>query len=219
MAPVPWIVLFGAAAPLLVLAAVLLRRELPRGALGWVVAWAAMLSLQQGLGALLAAAGRNNHFLRYVSLPLSVAMTLWALSLWQTRRAAVSVLRTAIPVALAAWVVLMLVVEDPATFSTAIEPLTSLVGLSAAAYTLASRSLEDAQGLAQQDWFWTSVGLILYFGTLSTLGPLAVLLRGDVVLIVRAYELKSVVDVIAFLAVARGVTCPTQPKRSGSSSP
>ena len=33
----------------------------------------------------------------------------------------------------------------------------------------------------------------------------------------RAYELKSVVDVVAFLAIARGITCRTQVRPSGVS--
>ena len=88
--------------------------------------------------------------------------------------------------------------------------MASLVGLSAAAYTLVARSRTATGDLLRQDWFWVSAGMALYLGTFSMIDPLSALLVGsDPVLMVRAYQFEAVLAVVAFLAIARGMTCTT----------
>lgn len=167
----------------------------------------------------LALTGRNNHWLTYAALPAETALVLWALAEWQTRDVARLTLRLAIPLAITVWGVLVAAVENTSTFSTAAEPLLSVLGLAAAAWTLVDRSMNDAEGsLAGQSWFWTCAGLCLYFGSSSTIGPLAALLGGDRTLVARAYVLSWVINVVAFLSIARGVTCQVHRRQSGASS-
>lgn len=217
MPRVPWLLYLGALSIAIPPLAVLLLRRRPSGAAAWILAWTVLLVAQDALAALLAARGLNNHWLNYVAMPTSCAFVLWALSLWQTRREPRLAMRIAIPIYLAVWTLFVAAFENTRTFSTAADPLANVLGLAAAAYTLVARSLEEAEGLTRQDWFWTCGGLALYFGSASTLGPLATLLGGNLALLVRAYELKSVVEVVAFLAIARGITCRTQARPSGVS--
>ena len=118
-------------------------------------------------------------------------------------------LRLAIVPFVLAWVVLTFAFDDTETFSRVADPMASLVGLGAAAFTLVARSYVASGLLRRQDWFWVSAGMVLYFGTATMLQPLSALLIGDAPqLMVRAFEVKSVLDVFAFLLIARGVTCP-----------
>lgn len=218
MPRVPWLIYLGALSIAIPPLAVLLLRRRPSGAAAWILAWSALLTAQEAAGTWLASRGINNHPLNYVAMPAAGGLVLWALSLWQTRRAPRRVMRIAVPIYLLVCALLVLLVENARTFSSVAQPLSGVVGLAAAAYTLVARSLEEADGLTRQDWFWTCGGLALYFGSASMLGPLATLLGGNLALLARAYELKSVVDVVAFLAIARGITCRTQARPSGVSS-
>lgn len=218
MDQIPWPVYLGVVSVAIPLLAVVVLRRRPRGASAWILAWTVMLAAEEAVGMWLARRGMNNHWLRYVTLPVGGALVLWALSLWQTRTLARLTFRLAIPAYLAAWTLLVVVVENTRTFSTAAEPLVSVLGLGAAAFTLVARSLEDASGFARQDWFWTCGGLALYFGSVSMLGPLAALLGNDPALFARAYEVAAAAKVAAYLAIARGITCRVHPAPSGPSS-
>jgi hypothetical protein len=208
----------GAASQVLPLLVVLALRRRPSGAGAWILGWTLLLVVQDAAALWLSSRGINNHWLRYPVLPVSGGLVLWALSLWQTHRQTRRALRVVIPISAAAAVMLIPLAEDMRTFSTVIEPLFGVLGLGAATFTLVARSLEDASGFARQDWFWTCAGLALYFGASSTLGPLAALLGNDLALLDRAYQVKSAADVIAFLAIARGITCRVPPTLSGASS-
>jgi hypothetical protein len=219
VASVPWLLYVGAGSAAIPPLAVLALRRRPRGAAAWILAWCLLLVGQEVAGFAAAVVYRNNLWVGYAVQPAGTALVVWALSAWQARDVARSTLRIALPLALGVWAVLVVAVENTSTFSTAAEPLLSVLTLAAAAWTLVTRSLDEAaDGLARQDWFWTCVGLCLYFASLSTLGPLAALLSGDIPLLARAYELKSVVDVVAFILIARGITCQVQPRPSGASS-
>jgi hypothetical protein len=151
---------------------------------------------------------QHNLLLSTLQTPLSTALVLWALSCWQLAELQRLTLRLAIIPFLAAWGVLTFALEDTSSFSRVAEPLASLVGLGAAAFTLVARSHSTGGSLLRQDWFWVSGGMAMYFGTATALAPLSALLVGEAPqLVIRAYEVKSLLDVFAFLAIARGVTC------------
>jgi len=108
-----------------------------------------------------------------------------------------------------AWAVLTVAFEDTSAFSRAAEPMASLMCLGAATFTLLTRSRDAVGSLLRHDWFWVTAGMALYFGMLSTVGPLSALLLGDAPgLMFQAYEVKSVLQAAAFLAVAGGMVCP-----------
>ena len=196
------------AAPLV--AAALARRPV-WGARAWVLAWCGLLVGGDGVYLWLAWRDAHNLWLAYFLTPIGVALVLWTLSLWQTGDLSRLTMRLAIVPFLIVWSVLTLVVDDTSTFSRAASPMASLVGLAAAAFTLLARSRSASGSLLRQDWFWVSAGIALYFGTSSALGPLGALLVGEAPqLVIRAYEVKALLDVLAFLLIARGVTCPTE---------
>lgn len=193
-------------APLVAAAAA--RRPL-RGARAWVLAWAALLLAESAIVYVLAMRGVHNLWLTYLFTPVSGAMVLWALSHWQRSEIARLTMRLAIAPFVAVLVALTVFFENTSSFSRAALPLSSLVGLYAAAYTLVARARVSTGDLLQQDWFWVSAGMALYLGTFSTVGPLSALLVGsDPVLMNWAYQFEAVLVIIAFLAIARGMTCP-----------
>jgi len=138
-------------------------------------------------------------------------MVLWLLSLWQSSEVARLTFRLAIVPFLLVWCVLTIAFERTSYFSSVASPMANLVGLGAAAFTLLAGSRRVEGLLHCRDWFWISGGMALYFGTSAALSPLSALLVEEAPqLVIRAYEVKSVLDVLAFLAIARGVTCPVE---------
>jgi hypothetical protein len=194
------------AAPLLAAAA---ARRPARGARAWVLVWSALLLVESGVSLWLALHQVHNIWLSYFFFPVASATALWALSCWQGSDLARLTMRLAIVPFLAVWVVLTLAFENTSSFSRAADPLAYLVGLLAATYTLIGRSRLHTGDLLRQDWVWVSAGMALYLGTYSMIGPLSALLAGsDPMLMDRAYQLEAALSIAAFLAIARGVTCP-----------
>jgi hypothetical protein len=179
------------------------------GGRAWVLLWSALLLVESGIELWLAVHGVRNVWLSYIFSPVANATLLWALSCWQVSDLARLTMRLAIVPLLAVWAVLTLAFEDTSSFSRAADPLAYLVGLFAAAFTLIGRSRVSTSDLLRQDWFWVSAGLALYTGTFSMVGPLSALLVGsEPALMVKAYQFEAALSVVAFLAIARGVTCP-----------
>lgn len=180
-----------------------------RGVRAWVLAWSTLLVVESGVQLWLALRGIHNVWLSYVFSPVANATVLWALSCWQASDVARLTMRLAIVPLLAVWAVLTLAFEDTSSFSRAADPVAYLVGLFAAAFTLIGRSRVSTGDLLRQDWFWVSAGMALYLGTFSMVGPLSALLVGsDPALMMKAYEFEAVLSIVAFLAIARGMTCP-----------
>ena len=206
---VPLVIQLSSVSPAAPIAAALLARRRPRGTRTWVLAWCAWLLLEEGLQRWMAMHHTHNLWLVYWLDPVASAAALWALSCWQGTDLARLTMRVAIVPLVAVLAALSLFFEDTSFFSRATVPLANLVQLTAAAYTLVSRSRMSAQDILTQDWFWVSAGMVLYFGTFSMIPPLSALLVGsDTALLVRAYEFQAVLTIAAFLAMARGMTCP-----------
>ena len=201
----------GAASQAVPLVAAVLARRPVWGARAWVLAWCAVLVAADAASLWLASHNVRNLWLWYWLTPASGALVLWTCSFWQRGEVARLTFRLAIVPFLIVWSVLTLLVEDTSNFSRAAEPMNMLVGLGAAAFTLLARSRSASASLLRHDWFWVSAGMALYFGTSSAQGPLsALLVAGAPQLLDRAYELKAGLDIVAFLLITRGVTCPTE---------
>jgi hypothetical protein len=156
-------------------------------------------------------AGSSNVIVLNFVLPLSGALVLLALSYWQVTELSRLTFRMAIMPFLLVWTVLTVAFNETSRFSGVAGPMANLVGLGAAAFTLLAKSRRASSPLQHCDWFWVSGGMALFFGAASALGPLSALLATEAPeMLVRAYELKSILDAFAFLAVARGVTCPLE---------
>jgi len=195
-------------APILVLAA---ARRPVRGARMWVLLWCALLLVVDLVQWWLGAHGERNLWLVYVVTPAGGAVALWALSCWQARELARLTFRFAIVPFLLVWLVLLLAVENTSDFSRVAQPMASLVGLCAAAFTLLVRSHAPTGSLLRQEWFWISAGMALYYGVTATIAPLSALLVGNnAPQLVVAYEVRAVLEVVAFGLIAVGMVCPIE---------
>jgi len=200
-----WLASFSPALPL---AAAILGRRRPRGAVAWLLVWCAFMTVVSAVEVVSSRRGVNNHWLAYASLPVGVALLLWILSLWQRTQVAALTFRVAIPLLLLASLVLTVLEEDTASFSSVVQPMASLIALAALAWTLVSRAIGETEPLLQQDWLWICGGMAVYFGLLATLSPFArLVLHDEPVLVVRAYKVAGTVMILSAFAMARGVLC------------
>ena len=206
---VPLVVQLAVASQAVPLVAVAVARRSVRGARTWVLGWCLFLLAGDLVGRLPAQHGAPNLWLAYLFVPAGCVLALWALSFWQQGEVARLTFRIATVPFVLVWVVLTVALEDTSTFSRAAEPTAKLVTLGAATFTLVAGSLRARGDLLRADWFWVSAGMALYFGASSALGPLSAILVGtDLQLLDQAYQVKALVDIFAFLLIARGVTCP-----------
>jgi hypothetical protein len=168
-----------------------------------------LLLAADAVGEWLGERGARNLWLYYILTPVSSAVVLIALSYWQSGPLWRLTFRLAILPLVLVWGVLTAAVEDTSAFSRAAAPTAKLITLGAAAFTLVAGSLRARGDLLRTDWFWVSAGMALFFGASSALAPLSALLVGtDPQLLNWAYEVKALLDILAFLLIARGVTCP-----------
>lgn len=219
MASAPWLAYTAVFAQLVPPMAALVRRVFDRARMG-IVAWCFTLFLTDAIswwqGHIL---HQNNLWLEYVGTALSGAVLLWTLSAWQVHSVPQLALRVLTPLYLLAHLTLVLTIEDLDNFSLVTETLNGLLLLSLVLYTLIVRSLDEREHLTRFDWFWVCSGLALYFGCDMAVDPLSrLLLAGGTDLLVTLILTRSVVDMIAMLAIARGLLCPLPPHRSGGSS-
>ena len=199
----------GAGSHALPLLAAAVTRPVLGPARKWVLCWCAFLVAASAFTLVLALQGRNNHWLRYVGTPVATALILWALAWWQLTPLARLTVRLLIPLVAISWVPIVLTIEDTQTFSLLAEPFAGLVILAAAIYTLAARALREHGNLVRQDWFWVTTGVAFYCGAVVALPPTSYwLLERHPQIVVRAYQVKALVELLAFLAVAWGVTRP-----------
>lgn len=187
----------------------------------WIVAWGLAGLLVDGVQLYLSRRGQNNHWLSYVGAPVLAFTALMALSSWHEAPGLRRLLRGAAYLFVLAVVVLVAFVERVSTFSLLRGPIESLLIVAASLGTLLVLIRQEQGSLLQRDWFWICTGLALRYGGAVALDPLARLLIGDSQQVVlSALKVKAVVDMAAYLLIARGVWCPVLPQpSSGPSSP
>ncbi|HSE52863.1 MAG TPA: hypothetical protein VLB00_11800 [Gemmatimonadales bacterium] len=202
------------------LAALRHGRNLPP-ARRWIVAWGLAGLLIDAIGLYYSRRGWNNHWLSYVAAPVLGFTALMTLSGWHESPALRRALRGAAVLLVFAVVVLVAFVESLSTFSLLRGPIESLLIVAASLGTLLVLVRQEQGSLLQRDWFWICTGLALRYGGAVALDPLARLLIGDSQQVVlSALKVKAVVDMAAYLLIARGVWCPVLPQpSSGPSSP
>jgi hypothetical protein len=204
---IPLLVHLGAAAEAapLVVAAVAWRPQ--RGARRWVLAWSGVLVTADAVQLWLAVHGVRNLWVGYVGT-VAGALVLWGLAFWQTGATQRLALRVATALFLVVWVVLTVGVDNTSELSRAGSPMANVVCLVAAAYTLLARSLSSRGDLLDQDWFWVTTGLALYFAIWTAMDLMRALLFGrDFLLMSRLGQVGFALNIVAFLAIARGVAC------------
>lgn len=220
MAIPPLIYLSSASQAAPALAAMRHGRALPT-ARRWIVAWGLAGLAFDAMGLYYALHGRNNHWLAYISAPSQTVLALLALSCWHPANGARRALRVAAAAFVVAVLLLVVFVEDTATFSLIRRPIESLLIVTASLGTLLLLIRQEQGNLLQRAWFWICTGLALRYGAAVALDPLARLLIGDSQpVVLSALKVKAVVDLTAYLLIARGVWCPILPQpSSGPSSP
>lgn len=196
------------------------RRSLPL-ARRWIVAWSLAGLAFDAVGLYFALRRQNNHWLSYISAPTMAVTVLMALSCLQPGLLGRRLLRLIAVSFVGAVIVLVLFVESVSTFSLLRGPIESLLIVAASLGTLLVLIRQEQGSLLQRDWFWICTGLALRYGGAVALDPLARLLIGDSQQVVlSALKVKAVVDMAAYLLIARGVWCPVLPQpSSGPSSP
>ena len=217
---IPWTATVAAASQALPpLAALRHGRRLP-AARGWIVAWGLLLLASDAIQFAYAVQGRHNLWLRYLVGPFEAGTVLWALALWHADSVARLGLRYAVLVFGLTWILLVGFVERITTFGLVTGPLLSLVVLGATLVTLLHRIRVQEDGLLREDWFWICTGLALWYGSAAALEPLSrLLVESQPAVVYSAYRVKAVVDIVASLAIARGMLCPIPPPSGGPSSP
>lgn len=197
--------------------AALFARDRLTPARRWMVLWCVFLVVQDEVSFVLGLRHINNLWLGYVAAPVSGAIALWMLSLWQETRTSRLALRLAIPLFVAVSAILSVAVDDPTTFSFASAPFQYLVLLFAALWTFVRRSLDQREGLTSSGWFWILTGFMLYNGISIAQQAVVWYLydAGQTDLVAAVFSFKELVQIAAFTAIAGGMLCPAPPKLSG----
>ena len=204
---IPLLIYLGAAAEAAPLAAAAVVRRPQPGARGWVLGWTGVLVCADALQLYLALHGERNLWVGY-GVTVAGALLLWGFAYWQAGETARLTLRMATVLFVMAWVVLTLAFDNVSNLSRAGNPMANTVCLVASVWTLLSRSFRSRGDLLAQDWFWVSAGVALYFALWSAMDLMRALLFGhDMLLMSRLQEVGFAVNIVAFLAIARGVTC------------
>jgi len=150
----------------------------------------------------------RNLWMIYVFTPIAAALALWALASWQRTALAALWFRLLIPLLGVAWVAIVLTIEDMQTFSLLAEPFAGLLVLGAAIYTLVARTIMDLSRPMRSAWFWIGIGLAISSAGSIALPPAANwLIRRHPELVMRAYEIKAILEAAAYAAIAWGMTC------------
>lgn len=194
-----------------------LAHRLTSPARRWVVVWCLMLALQDAVSRLVTLLRGENLFVAYIFLPITGAIALWVLSLWQSGPTSRLAMRLAIPGFVAVSVGLSLLADDPHSFSLVTAPFYAVVMLIASSWTFVRRSLGGDGTLLEQDWFWMVGGIMLYFGAFTAMQPLVsyFLASGRNDLILAAFNVRSAMTLLAFVAITGGMLCPVRPTYSG----
>jgi hypothetical protein len=200
-----------------VVAAMAVRRRLT-SALRLVAACFAVMFVQDAAGWWMAERNVNNLWIGHVGRPLQTLLLLFAFSEWQmgdTERRAVRLAGLGF---LLLWVALLAGFEDPRAFSRFGQPLQAILVVSVVAWTMVRRTALTFEAPLAEPWFWVGAGLLLYFGSSAVVGPVSRLLLPSGAELVRlVYFVKAIVNIVAYLLVARGVLCSLPNGSSGGS--
>ena len=151
-------------------------------------------------------AGRSNHLLNEVSLLVETGLILAAFAWWQPTAARQRVMWWIEVGFVTTWIVAQAIQGPAADFSYISIPVAGLVKVGAAGFTLVGR-IQAADGRWTDSlWFWTTLGVMVIYGTEVVLDPLwaqALGMRDD--LSVAAFAVNTVGNVVGYGLMARGL--------------
>lgn len=183
----------------------------------WITIWCLVFFLSDLVQLGLAVTRGNNLWIFTYLQPIEDTLLLWALSHWQTRPVTRIALRIAIPLVVATYVAIAIVAGELDTFRTFSGPFRALLMMLCTAYTLISNVAASPERAWNHDWLWTTIGVLLYFGLLVIIDPIAAAMGPDqLVAMRRLYNARSFGDVLAFVLIWRGMRCPLPSSSSGS---
>lgn len=144
------------------------------------------------------------------------SILLWALSFWQVTPLMRLSFRMGIPLFSGVVLLVALLAGELTTVQSFTGPFRCLVMMSAFLYTLVANLREDSEMALSRDWMWVSIGFTLYFGALLIVPPVAASMIPDNVPLARlVYNIRAILNIFAFLLVAKGLTCPIPARFSG----
>lgn len=160
----------------------------------------------------------TNNWLLHLTMPFEAALLLWAFSLWQDSEMARRALVLVIPIYAVVWLVLQLFVERLDRLSQYAGPMSYLLVLAVAAFTLVSKSARASEPGWRQPWFWISAGMIIDMGSQVALNPIANILiatheRSDLI-----FQAFGVVSILSYSLSTWGILCERRHPSSGGSS-
>lgn len=160
----------------------------------------------------------NNNWLLHLTMPFEAALLLWAFSLWQDSEVARRAIVLVIPIYAVVWLVLQLFVERLDRLSQYAGPMSYLLVLAVAAFTLVSKSARTSEPGWRQPWFWISAGMIIDMGSQVALNPIANILiatheRSDLI-----FQAFGVVSILSYSLSTWGILCERRHPSSGGSS-
>ena len=161
---------------------------------------------------------RHNLWVNHVMLPFTTGLLLWAFSLWQESDVPRMAFRIAIPLYGLVWLVLQVAVERFDRYSTYASPISCLLLVCVAAYTIVSLALRSTEPVWRQEWLWIASGYMLYFGSEVVLMPLGNLLFAAGPDLSRIYRIFTVCGLVATLLITGGMLCARPLLSSGGSS-
>lgn len=168
---------------------------------------------------LLSEQNRPSLWLIHVFGPFEATILLYAMSQWQLRELPRLTIVMCIPAFLLLWGGLTLTTESLEKFPQYVKTVESILLVAVSAYTLVSRSRSLVEPLAQQDWFWVCVGVMIYFSMLAVLNPVANLLLelDSMVLLMAVFEVNAALIIVHNLLFAWAIRCQQQRVNSGGS--
>jgi hypothetical protein len=175
----------------------------------WFMLQAAICSLTNGISSYLGGRQLYNVFLDYYYIPVEGALLFWMLSHWEVTAAARRRVRLAIPVMVAAWIVIAWRLEDRNTFSTFGDNFYNLLMIALMVSILVRRSAVVTASLLSQDWFWICGGLAMHFAAFTAFNAVAARVAGsDWTLLARIITGRSWLNAIAMSLACIGMFCP-----------
>jgi hypothetical protein len=207
MAKIPLIVHAASAAQLLPVVAWAAGRDRSRA--GALIAVGALVGFLGDLvSRYIALTWGNNHITTYIDGPLMTVCFLAAFREWQvtTRdRRRVGMIGLLF---LLGCVALVATIEDIGTFNFGIGPLSSLVLLGVAAWTLLRRaSVIEQTPIDRTDWFWCAVGFAIFGAATALASPLGGLFldRGRIDLISLTWQIRGAFLICAWALISWGI--------------
>lgn len=186
-------------------------------AVRWLLATAGTSLLTDAIGLTFAMRRINNHWLAYTLIPLFSAAMVMTLAQGQRTRTEHQALSVAAALLLVASAVLALTVEHPGTFSRFASPLSALVILALAIWTLLRADHGDAPSAPLRSaWLWIPIGFALYSGGSATYFPLAWgFVENDPDFVHAMVQARGSLVILSWILVAWGVRCLAYQTRSG----